>query len=95
MCVLEKSGTRLRGFARPSNLSRHEHDITYYVKCPEKTCREDYIGETGRRLSECVIDRSSRDKNSDLLKNCIEKEDKFPSLLIIKHPREICSAKTV
>ena len=30
----------------------HQHDVTYYVKCSEETCREDYTGKTGRRLSE-------------------------------------------
>ena len=102
----------------------HQHDVTCYVKCPDESCREDYIGATGRRLSEFVIGHSGRDKNSDLLKRCIEKEDKLPSLeefmiletnykknkfrrkkfrvavyqgktLIMKHPREICSDKTV
>ena len=29
----------------------HQHDVTYYVKLPATTCREDYIGDTGRRLS--------------------------------------------
>ena len=26
----------------------HQHDITYYVKCPEETFRENCIGQTGR-----------------------------------------------
>ena len=30
----------------------------------KKTCREEYIGETGRVLSERVIDYSGRDKFS-------------------------------
>ena len=48
----------------------HQHDITYYVKCSEETCREDYTGETGRRLSERVIDHNGRDKKSHVLKHC-------------------------
>ena len=58
----------------------HHHDLTYYVKCPVETCREDYIGETGRRLSERVIDHSGHDKNDHVPKQCIEKEHKLPSL---------------
>ena len=45
------------------------HDLTCYVKCSVQTCREDYIGETGRRLSECVIDHSGCDKNYHVLKH--------------------------
>ena len=58
----------------------HQHVVTYYVKCPEETCREDYIGETGRILSEHVINHSGHYKNSHVLKRCIEKEHKLPSL---------------
>ena len=58
----------------------HQHDVTYYVKCPEETCRFDYISETGRRSSESVIDHSGRDKNSHVLKHCIGKEHELPSL---------------
>ena len=46
----------------------HQHDVTYCVKCPEETCGEDYIVETGKILSERVIDHSGRDKNSHVLK---------------------------
>ena len=58
----------------------HHHCVTYYIKCPVETCREDYIGETGRILSERLIDHSGRDKNSHVLKHCIEKVHKLPSL---------------
>ena len=36
------------------------------------------MGETGRRLSESMIDHSGCDKNSHVLKHCIEKEHKLP-----------------
>ena len=58
----------------------HHHYVTYYIKCPVETCREDYIGETGRRLSERLIDHSGSDKNSHVLKHCIEKKHKLHSL---------------
>ena len=58
----------------------HQNDVTYYVTCPEESCRENYIGKKGRRLSERAIDHSGRDKNFHVLKHCIEKENKLPSL---------------
>ena len=58
----------------------HHHYVTYHFKCPVETCREDYMGETGRRLSGSMIDHSGCDKNSHVLKHCIEKEHKLPSL---------------
>ena len=46
----------------------------------KETCRENYIDETGRRLSERVIYHGGRDKNSHIVKDCIEKEHELPSL---------------
>ena len=43
-------------------VKEHEHDITYYVECSEQNCNKNYVGETGSRLSERVIDHNSRDK---------------------------------
>ena len=31
----------------------HEHDLIYHVKCPEESCTNDYIGESGRRDRTC------------------------------------------
>ena len=30
----------------------HEHDLMYHVKCPEDSCSDHYIGESGRRMME-------------------------------------------
>ena len=65
---------------KPKIKQDHQDDGTYHVKCPEESCREDCMGETRRRLSECVIDYSGHDKTSHVLKHCIEKEHKLPSL---------------
>ena len=27
----------------------HQHDVVYYPDCPNETCRENYLGESGRR----------------------------------------------
>ena len=61
-------------------IRQDQHDVTYYFKYPAETCREDCIGEAGRRLSGRVIDHNGRDKSSHVLKHCIEKEHKVPSV---------------
>ena len=58
-------------------IKHDHHHVTYYVKCPVETCREDYIHERGWRLSEWVIDHSGRDKKSHV--HCNENEHKLPS----------------
>ena len=34
----------------------HKHDLVYYVKCPDQSCNQDYLGETGRRIIERIAD---------------------------------------
>ena len=51
---------------------KHNHDIVYYNECPEEQCNENYIGETGRRISERNIDHAGRDSNSYVYKHCIK-----------------------
>ena len=43
----------------------HKHDIVYLVTCPEDNCSDNYISESGRRISERIINHNGRDK-----KNC-------------------------
>ena len=50
-----------------------QNNLTYYSKCSDKTCNEDYFGETGRRIKEKIIDHNKRYKNSHLLKHSREK----------------------
>ena len=83
--IVTKSGYSASKLSNKFNIKSkikedHQDDVTYYVKCPEETCRENYIVETERRLSERVIDHSGSDKSSPVLKHCIEKEHKLPSL---------------
>ena len=40
---------------KTKTVKEDQHDITYYVECPEKNCYENYVGETGRRLPERVM----------------------------------------
>ena len=57
-----------------SRPKKHQHNITYYVECPEENCNENYAGETGRRLSEGVIDHNGRDKNFHKFEHFVERE---------------------
>ena len=50
---------------------KHKHDLIYYTKCPEASCTEDYLGETGRRIIERVADYAGKYKQSHLLKHVL------------------------
>ena len=45
----------------------HNNDLTYLVKCPEKTCSQNYLRETARRINERVLEHACRDKKSHML----------------------------
>ena len=42
----------------------HNNDLTYLVKCTEKTRSENYLGETARKINERVIEHAGKDKKS-------------------------------
>ena len=46
-----------------------KHDLTYLVKCPEKTCSETYLGETARRLNERIIEHAGKDNKLHIQKH--------------------------
>ena len=48
-------------------VKEHQHGIIYCVECPEENCKENCVGETGRGLSERVVDHNSRYKNSHIV----------------------------
>ena len=48
---------------------KHEHNLVYKVDCPD--CDVSYIGESGRRLKERVMDHAGRDKNLHVLKHSL------------------------
>ena len=52
---------------------QHKNNIVYYGKCPNPNCKDDYIGETDRRVIERVIDHNKRDKKSHMLKHSRDK----------------------
>ena len=51
----------------------HKHDIIYLAICAEDNCSENYIGESGRRISEIIIDHNGRDQKSHIFKHSSEK----------------------
>ena len=59
---------------------KYNHDIIYYNECPEGQCNENYIAETGRRISERIIDHAARDSNSYVYKNWIETGHRSPNI---------------
>ena len=44
-----KRGTKFQ--IKDPTKNQHEHDLIYYIKCPEPNCDKDYIGETGSIIS--------------------------------------------
>ena len=49
----------------------HKHDLIYYTKCPEASCTEEYLGETGCRIIEQAAGHAGKDKQSHLLKHAL------------------------
>ena len=67
----EKLGTKFQ--LKDKARFNHQNNLVYYSKCPDKTCNEDYVGETDRRIEERIMDHNKRDKNSHLLKHSRKK----------------------
>ena len=42
------------------------------MKCSEKTCSENYLGETARRINERVLEQVCKDKKSHMLRHTIQ-----------------------
>ena len=49
-----------------------QHDVVYYADCLNETCRENYIGESGRRVSEPIKDHNGRDLKPNILRHSAE-----------------------
>ena len=58
----------------------HKHDLVYYVKCPDQSCNQDYLGETGHRIIERTADHCDKDKHSHLLKHACNENHKHIDL---------------
>ena len=46
----------------------HKHYLVYYIKGPDQSCNQDYLGETGRENIDRTADRNGKDKHSRLFK---------------------------
>ena len=46
--------------------------MVYYADCPNEKCRKNYIGESGRRISERIKDHNGRDRKSHILRCSVE-----------------------
>ena len=62
----------------------HQHDVVYYADCPNEKCRENYIGESGRRILERIKDHNGRDLKSHILRHSIESGHANVSYEILK-----------
>ena len=51
----------------------HNHDVVYLGTYPDNNCSDNYVGESARRISERIIDHSSRDQNFHLFKHSCSK----------------------
>ena len=51
---------------------KHNHDVIYQGRCPEIDCYDYYLEETGRRISERVLDHTGRGQNLHLCRHSIK-----------------------
>ena len=50
----------------------HQHALIYYINCTKPSCRDNYVGEIGRRIIERIKDHCGRDHSSHMVKHNIE-----------------------
>ena len=74
----QKLSTKLQ--IKDKTKDQHKHDLAYYSKCPEPTCNEDYLRETGKRIIERSADHCGKDKQSHLLRHALNNNHKIVDL---------------
>ena len=77
----EKLSTCLN--VKDQNKFDHQHDVECYADCPNETCRENYIGESGCRILERNKDYNGRDLKSHILKYSVESGHASDSYYVI------------
>ena len=67
------TGKKLRTCFNVKDQSKfnHQHDVVCYADCPNETCRENHIGESGRRISERIKDHNGKDLRSYTLRHSV------------------------
>ena len=58
----------------------HKHDLVYYVKCPDQSCNQNYLGETGGRIIGSTADHSDKEKHSHWFKHACNENHKHVDL---------------
>ena len=58
----------------------HMHNVVYYVPCPNKKCKSDYIGETKRCQGKRTNEHRRKDKKSHVLQHTERTKHKRVSL---------------
>ena len=58
----------------------HMHNIVYYIPCPNKKCKDDYSGETKRRIKKRSDEHRSKDQKSHVLQHTKATKHKRVSL---------------
>ena len=53
----------------------HQHDVVYYADSPNGKSRENYAGESGRRIAERIKDHNGRDQKSHILSLGINRKE--------------------
>jgi len=78
--VIYKS-TKLSSFfnIKDKTSVHHSNDLVYRFRCPDENCDVSYIGETGRRFNERILDHAGKDTKSHVLKHAKEKDHELAS----------------
>ena len=63
---------------------KHKHDLVQYTKFSETSCTEEYLGESGCRITERVADHSGKNKQSYLLKHALLQNHRLIDLTSMK-----------
>ena len=61
-----------------------KHDLAYYSKCPKTNCNGNYLGETGKRITEKSADHCGKDKQLHLLRHALNNNHRKVDLKDIK-----------
>ena len=74
-CRVVRTGTKIEGkFNIKDKLEdQHKSDFVYHHQCKNKKCKEDYVGETGRRKELRTAEHGGNDKESWIYKHSTKK----------------------
>ena len=76
------NGTKLgsKFIVKNSTKPEHQHNLIYKITCPDTNCRETYVGETARRLSERVNEHSKLDGKTHVSQHAANSGHKPPEI---------------